>query len=178
MVSPTLHTERLRLRPRTQADVEANVAMDLDPAVHRYILSRAPDPQAHRADIEGRISAGWPERGGFWVIERLASPGFLGWCALFVHDGTPGLVLAYRLTVAAWGHGYVPEAARAVLDHAFREMGCDIVTVFHHPENVRSRRVIEKLGFLRRGYKIYLGDLQLRYELSREDWVGAPAIRP
>jgi putative acetyltransferase len=71
----------------------------------------------------------------------------------------------------------MPEAARAVLDHAFREMGCDMITVFHHPENIRSRRVIEKLGFLRRGYKIYLGDLQLRYELTREDYLSTSSLR-
>lgn len=166
------------MRSRTQGDVEANVAMDLDPEVHRYIFPRAPDPQAHRAEIEGRISAGWPQRGGFWVIERLASPGFLGWCALFVHENTPGLVLAYRLTIPAWGQGLATEAARALLDHAFREADCEVVSVFHHPENVRSRRVIEKLGFQRRGYKIYAGELQPRYELAQKDWLGATHSKP
>lgn len=35
-----IETERLTLRPRTEADLEANLMMDLDPEVHR--LSSVP----------------------------------------------------------------------------------------------------------------------------------------
>jgi RimJ/RimL family protein N-acetyltransferase len=43
---PALDTERLRLRPRGLDDLEASVAMDLDPEVHRYIFAAPPDPVA------------------------------------------------------------------------------------------------------------------------------------
>ncbi len=48
-----------------------------------------------------------------------------------------------------WGHGYVPEAARAVLRHAFTELNYGSVWCVHFDENGQSRRVIEKCGFTR-----------------------------
>ena len=69
MAHAVLTTERLRLRPRTMADLEACVAMDLDPQVHRFIYGhRPPEPAQHRAHLRQRIASGWPAQGGVWVV--------------------------------------------------------------------------------------------------------------
>jgi hypothetical protein len=39
MRQAVLTTQRLHLRPRTMADLDACVAMDLDPDVHRFIYN-------------------------------------------------------------------------------------------------------------------------------------------
>ena len=62
MQQAVLTTQRLRLRPRTMADLEACVAMDLDPDVHRFIYSQPPDPAERRAQLHARIAAGWPTK--------------------------------------------------------------------------------------------------------------------
>ena len=54
----TLTTQRLRLRPRTMADLDACVDMDLDPAVHRFIDREPPDPTERRAQLRTRIADG------------------------------------------------------------------------------------------------------------------------
>src|SRR5690606_16943951 len=52
MSQAELSTPRLRLRPRTMADLDACVAMDLDPEVHRFIYDDGPpDPIEHRAQL-------------------------------------------------------------------------------------------------------------------------------
>jgi RimJ/RimL family protein N-acetyltransferase len=48
-----LTTERLSLRPRIVEDLAENLAMDLDPRVHRYIFSEAPDPEAVMSRYSG-----------------------------------------------------------------------------------------------------------------------------
>ena len=45
------------------------------------------------------------------------------------------------------GHGYVPEAARALIDLAFKELGLHKIELTCFDYNVQSQRVAEKLGF-------------------------------
>jgi [ribosomal protein S5]-alanine N-acetyltransferase len=48
--------------------------------------------------------------------------------------------------------GYATEAARALLHHAFAEMGVHRVIANCNPANVASWRVLEKIGFVREGH--------------------------
>ncbi len=45
-----------------------------------------------------------------------------------------------------WGKGYAGEAARAVMDWAFRELNVHRIVAFCHADNAASVRVMEKLG--------------------------------
>ena len=55
------------------------------------------------------------------------------------------------LSKAYWGQGLMTEAAQAVIRWLFEEVGLEAVTVGHFTENDRSRRVIEKCGFVLAG---------------------------
>lgn len=55
--------------------------------------------------------------------------------------------LGYWLGVPFWGKGYMPEAAKEVLRHAFEELGLETVWCGYYEGNARSQRVQEKLGF-------------------------------
>jgi ribosomal-protein-alanine N-acetyltransferase len=45
-----------------------------------------------------------------------------------------------------WGRGFAEEAARSVIEFGFTRLGAVIIRAAHVAWNVRSRRVIEKLG--------------------------------
>ena len=60
-------------------------------------------------------------------------------------------MLGYSLARAAWGRGYMTEAAKAILRYGFDELGLSMVTCTHYSFNARSRRVIEKCGFVYEG---------------------------
>lgn len=55
--------------------------------------------------------------------------------------------LGYWLGKPFWGRGYMPEAARALLAHAFTDLGMARVWCGYYEGNLRSKRVQEKLGF-------------------------------
>ena len=57
--------------------------------------------------------------------------------------------IGWRFAREAWGHGYATEAARAVLERAFSELGLPEVVSFTTVANVRSRAVMERLGMTR-----------------------------
>ena len=172
MAIACLETARLRLRPRIMADLEANLAMDLNPAVHRYIFVHGPpDPAAQRADLTRKIQTGWPARGGVWAVEWRDTLGFLGWCGLFPLEGTGPIEIGYRYIPQAWGQGVATEAARAVLDHGLRTLSFDPIVAVAHPENRASRRVLEKIGLLAANHAFHYGAELAFYRLARREYL-------
>jgi len=155
---PCIETGRLRLRPRRLEDIDAIVEMDLNPDVYRHRHMRAetsmatPDETALRNSARSEILSGSPPDS--WAIEWKDRKEFLGLAGLM--DTPQGIVgfpykpgtffLAYRLAKGAWGRGVATEAARAILDYGFRSLNCQEVMAFSHVENIRSRRVLEKIG--------------------------------
>ena len=57
------------------------------------------------------------------------------------------LEIGYTLHPDYWGRGYVPEAARALIDLAFKELGLHKIELVCFGYNIQSQRVAEKLGF-------------------------------
>src|SRR5690606_41628360 len=179
MSQAELSTPRLRLRPRTMADLDACVAMDLDPEVHRFIYDDGPpDPIEHRAQLRARIAAGWPPRGGIWAVEWRDAPGFLGWCGLFPFEATGLIEIGYRYLRRAWGQGIATEAGRAVLDHGFRTLGFDPIVAVTHPANFASQRVLEKLGLEARGRAFHYRQWASFFTLSRDAYLAKAGRAP
>ena len=178
MAPPELLTARLRLRPRTLDDLEANLAMDLDPEVHRYIFVHGPpDAATWRARLIERIGSGWPARGGLWAVEWRHRPGFLGWCGIFPLEDSGLIELGYRFVRLAWGQGLATEAAKAVLDYGLGQLRLDPIVAVAHPDNRASRRVLEKLGFRHEGPARYYGTEVAFYRLVRPPDVTAAGRR-
>src|SRR6516162_1747086 len=68
-------------------------------------------------------------------------------------EGLPEI--GYWLGVPFWGQGYATEAVRAVIDHAFEDLGYDVVAGGARVSNPASRRVLEKCGFQWTGVGLY-----------------------
>ena len=56
--------------------------------------------------------------------------------------------LGYCLGKPYWGRGYMPEAAREIIRHAFEDLGMNTVWCGYYEGNLRSKRVQEKIGFV------------------------------
>jgi RimJ/RimL family protein N-acetyltransferase len=173
MPQAVLITQRLRLRPRTMADLEACVAMDLDPDVHRFIYGQSLDPDERREQVRARIATGWPASGGIWVVEWQDAPGFLGWCGLFPLEDSGLIEIGYRYVTSAWGQGIATEAARAVLDHGFRVLCLDPIVGVTHPANLASQHVLAKIGLTARGNAFHYGHWLRFFHLSRAAYLAA-----
>ena len=81
----------------------------------------------------------------------------------------------YDLSPAFWGLGFMTEALREVLRHDFEGIGLNRIQAIVHPENTRSARLLEKLGFQMEGilrqYHRVLDDYydHLLYSLLKTD---------
>jgi RimJ/RimL family protein N-acetyltransferase len=89
---------------------------------------------------------GW----GLWAVEVVASGDFIGfvglWPVWFTAHFTPAVEVGWRLSRSHWGHGLAPEAARAAIDDGFARLDLDEIVSLTSTGNVRSQRVMQKLG--------------------------------
>lgn len=144
-----METERLLLRRWREADLEPFAALNADPEVMTHFpgtLSRA-DSDA----MVGRIEATFESQGfGLWAVEVRGEVPFIGFVGItpvrFDAHFTPAVEVGWRLARTYWGRGYAVEAARAAIDFGFSEVGLREIVSFSVPANVRSRRVMERLG--------------------------------
>jgi RimJ/RimL family protein N-acetyltransferase len=150
MANPfTLTTKRLNLRQWQERDLEPFSQLNADPQVMAYFpapLDRAEsDALAHRCKdlIQQR---GW----GFWAVELRHSKEFVGFLGLHIPRDdlpcSPCVEIGWRLAVTHWGKGYATEAASDVLRFGFERLGLSEVVSFTTIGNLRSRRVMERLG--------------------------------
>ena len=63
-----------------------------------------------------------------------------------------GAYIGYYLFVPHTGKGYMLEGLRLVLERAFRELALHRVEANIQPGNVRSLRLVKRLGFRREGF--------------------------
>lgn len=169
----SLDTERLLLKPRTLADLDACLAMDQDPEVTQYIPGPWDGSAEHIAFTRSRITLQVPEHCGYWSVFAKANPEqFLGWLSFIPRDGVgPELELGWRLNRASWGQGYATEAAHSVATHAFETAGAQRLVADIHVHNAASMRVAEKLGFRALHDEDFEGMPYRVFELTRETYL-------
>lgn len=147
-----IETARLLLRRWRPSDREPFARMCADPRVMEHFPRPATRDESN--DLVDRAERSFAERGyGLWAVEERGGAAFIGFVGLFhrpledfATDFAPCDEIGWRLAFAAWGRGYATEAARAVRDHAFATLAMEEIVSFTVPGNVRSRRVMEKIG--------------------------------
>ena len=162
---PTLATDRLRLRALSDADVGPMTEINRDPEVAQWLGE--PDPSLTGQRIAGYVEH-WRTRGfGQWAVEEAASGVFIGRVGLVHHDDWTASVhdaeIGWTLSRAVWGRGYATEAARAALEWATERPDLKAIISITLPGNLRSRRVMEKLGLTYQGSAFWHGFEQVWY---------------
>ena len=142
-------TERLLLRRWRDEDRAPFAALNADPDVMEHFPARL--TRAESDAFVDRIAQQLEDRGwGLWALEERSSGRFLGFTGLnapgFQAHFTPAVEVGWRLARDAWGFGYASEAARAAAAVGFDEVGLDEIVSFTATSNVRSMRVMERVG--------------------------------
>ena len=152
-----LRTERLVLREFREEDGPALHAVESLPEVALYQHFDARTPEESHSYVLGAIaSAGEDPRETYDLAVVLPDEEHvIGRCGFAITDPDQReAVLWYTLHPDAWGQGITTEAARAVVDFAFRELNLHRIWAECDPRNVGSWRVLEKIGMRREGHFI------------------------
>lgn len=146
-----LKTERLLLRAWKDEDLLPYAKMNADPRVREFF------PTVHTREMSAdeirHIQSAY-ERDGFtfFAAELIGTREFIGFIGIvtmtFAVKGVaqPAVEIGWRLAHQFWGNGYATEGARAVVRYAFETVKLKEIVAITVPANIRSRRVMEKIG--------------------------------
>lgn len=166
-----LVTPRLELRRFQADDLEALFGVFGDPEVMRYVGTlRLPLSEAEVREALERAAKHWREHGfgPLAVVER-ATGAVVGDTGLQLLEGGPDVELTCTLARGVWGRGYATEAATAALDWGFGDPRPERIFAVADPENVASRRVLEKAGLRRVGTRRCYGADHDEFVADRPD---------
>lgn len=148
-----METERLIIKPYRMQDIEDLFKIYSDEKVMAYIP-------------EGVMSYEWVKDLIKWMVEYCYEKNtpeniikfgvsvadkktkrVIGWCGLGSLDCKPEDVeIFYGLSSEWWGQGLATEAAMAMLQYGFDSIGLKRIIAVVKPDNIASRKVIEKMG--------------------------------
>jgi [ribosomal protein S5]-alanine N-acetyltransferase len=162
---PRLETKRLVLRVGGEEDAAAL----LDYVVRNRQYHARWEPRvaetfytlgAQRRVIQRRIEDfACGDAACFLLFDRAAPDRVIGRCNYteIVRGPFQACYLGYSIDREYEGKGFMAEALRRTLEWVFGELHLHRVMANHRPENERSARLLQRLGFTREGYaKDYL----------------------
>lgn len=145
-----LHTERLLLRPWCESDAESVYEYAKDPDIGP-IAGWPPHKSVEESlDVIKNVLMGEES----YAICEKENGKAIGAIALKLNGHTDmterddECELGYWLGKPFWGRGYMPEAARGIIRHAFEDLGMTTIWCGYYDGNSKSKRVQEKVGFI------------------------------
>ena len=145
---PLLNTERLVLRGFETGDAVS---------VYAYAQSEKVAGMAgfapHKTVEDSRAMVQtFMEKEAHWAIVEKATGSVIGSISLQTDGKRPKIEnarrMGYVLGEKYWGRGYATEACREILRYAFEDVGCPVISADLFPANIKSKRVLKKLGFM------------------------------
>lgn len=167
-----LDHERVTLRPLESLDAKA----------WRRLQAHFRDPEI--AHLNGTP----PNREPLWLLRRILKADarrrdratfgifdehgeYIGTCELYDirrDQATLGIIIGEK---SHWNRGYGPEAVRALLSHAFDDLGLDRVVLNTYGDNERAQIAFAKVGFRETGRTHGTnGRIDVHMELRRGAW--------
>ena len=162
--APTiLETQRLILRPMQADDFSALLEIFTDPKVMACFGVGPFTPDQMQGWLQRNLNHQDEFGYGLFSVIRKADGKLIGDCGLeeMELDGRHIAELGYDFRSDTWHQGYATEAACAVRDYAFRELGLPALVSLIRVGNAASQRVAERVGmhnaaeFERYGYSYY-----------------------
>jgi len=166
-------SERLIFRPFTLDDLPMLIEQRSDPDVNKYLGgTKLQNPDALSKRIRFYISC--YESHGFGMCAMIWKPTgeMIGSAGLQPLDGTDEIEVGYSMIKEYWGKGIGTEAARAWLNHGFREAGLDRIVAVAQTGNRASMHIMEKLGMTYEKSEVHYGSECAFYAISKEEFLG------
>lgn len=172
---PVLRTERLRLEPLGPSHLPALRAHWTDPQVRRYLWDgRVVEGEEIREAIQTSARLFEAEGAGLWALFSVAEPdaaALVGCAGFWYFHQPPERELLIGLSPAWWSRGLAREAAGALLDYVFEELGWPSAQASADAPNRASVQLLQRLGMRRAGERPGVFGPILVFRATRAEWM-------
>ena len=148
-----IETERLILRELLPSDARGMFALDSNPNVLQHIGIQPITTMDECRKIIRIVRDQYEKNGiGRWAVTLKDSYEFIGWAGLkLVNEQTINnhqnyYDLGYRFIERYWEQGYGYEATQAIINYGFKTLKIDKIHAYVTPDNLGSKRILEKCG--------------------------------
>ena len=150
-----LDTERCMVREMVEEDLDVFYEIYAQPSATAYMQGLHPDREQERQLLQAyRVQMYGFYEFGMWMVVLKETGEVIGRAGLdmpmedFEEPAwTSAPALGYVIGEPWQGRGLAEEVCRGILDYAREDLGFDRMRARVHPENIRSIRLLEKLGF-------------------------------
>ncbi len=172
MIEHFPETERLSFRAFTLEDLPQLIEQRADPEVNRYLGGpERQNPEALSKRIRFYISCYDSHGFGMCPMIWKGTGEVIGTAGLQPLVGTKDIEVGYSLIPEFWRRGIGFEAAHGWLDLGFGVHGLERIVAVALPENIGSRRIMEKLGMIYEKTEEHYGEDCVFYGVSREAYL-------
>ncbi len=144
--TPRMVCERLRMEHLPEISPLLS-----NPRVAEWLWPHGEPTEQELIDGTRQKEAHWERHGfGLWLLRDRQTQGTVGWGGLqwtYVAE-LDEVEVAWAITPERWRQGLATELAQAAISSAFGPLGLGQIIAFTLPNNVASRRVMEKTGFV------------------------------
>jgi len=170
----SIKTLRCHLRQFRLADVDDVYVYRRDPQVVRFLPVALPFDRKHAEVFVATQVVADPRERCVWALELDGRA--VGGVSLRIVRRKKRVEVGYELARWLWGQGLMAEAVSAVIDEAFHRLPIFKITATAAAPNVRSARLLERLGMRReallRKHWVHRGRVldEVRYGFLRDEW--------
>jgi len=160
-----LEGETVKLRPILASDAAVAYSMLVDEQILAWLLWDGPESEGEVFNTYSQWEKQFGASGEYWfALERLDEPGLIGCISFSFPQHEKQTDVGYWLGKPFWNRGYMTEAVRLVCYLCFEHLGSERMYAPVFKGNVRSRRTLEKNGFI-------LDGTLRRHLLKRGQWL-------
>ena len=173
-LQPTLRGNLVELRPLSLEDFKALYAVASDP----LIWEQHPERERYREEVFRRFFREAMESGGAFLILDRSSGKVVGSTRYFGYQPEQSEIeIGWTfLARSHWGGRYNGEMKKLMLEHAFQFVAHVIFLV--GPQNLRSRKAVEKIGGIERETRVANGRESIVYEITADRFNAARRSDP
>ena len=144
-----IETDRLHLRQFSTDDAGFILRLVNEPSFIENINDKGVRTlDDARAYLQNGPLASYEKNGfGVWCVLLKETGQPIGMCGLIKRDALDDIDVGYALLPEFCSMGYAIESAAAVVSYAKTALGLERIVAIVNPENKRSIRLLEKLGF-------------------------------
>ena len=104
---------------------------------------------------------------GMWIVESVKTGEIIGRAGIFDRVDQEYKEIGFVFAKEYWGMGYAKETLKAIINYAHEEFEIDTLIAHVMSANVRSKRLLESLGFVYESDALVDGNKFERYVMRR-----------